>query len=77
MLSEHLAQFSLPGRPVPPQNWHITLRFLDVVDRVTYERFLSEIYPLKETSFDVALDGFGAFPRPKKASVPIRRGRKG
>ncbi len=69
VLSQHLADLGIPGRRVPPQNWHITLRFLDVVDRVTYERFLAALDPVRETAFDVGLDGYGAFPRPAKATV--------
>jgi 2'-5' RNA ligase len=54
---------------VPAENWHITLRFLDTVDSVTYERFLSALDSPGETSFRVGLDGFGAFPQPRKATV--------
>ncbi len=60
---------SVPGKVAPPENWHITIRFLDVVDRVTYERFLSGLASPRETAFRVGLDGFGAFPRPAKATV--------
>jgi RNA 2',3'-cyclic 3'-phosphodiesterase len=69
-LAERLAEMPIPGRVGPPENWHVTLRFLDVIDRVTYERFLSELEKLKqEYSFPIALDGFGAFPKPRKATV--------
>lgn len=69
VLKEVLQDMPIPGRLVPPANWHITLRFLDTVDRVTYERYLGALDPLAETSFPIALAGFGAFPRPKKATV--------
>ncbi|HEU4319016.1 MAG TPA: RNA 2',3'-cyclic phosphodiesterase [Acidimicrobiia bacterium] len=68
-LAERIGDLQIPGRVAPPENWHITLRFLDTVDRVTYERFLASLDPLPETSFPLALDGFGAFPRPAKATV--------
>jgi RNA 2',3'-cyclic 3'-phosphodiesterase len=69
-LAERIAEMPIPGRVGPPENWHVTLRFLDVIDRVTYERFLSELEKLRqEYSFPVALDGFGAFPKPRKATV--------
>lgn len=68
-LDERLADLHIPGRVTPPENWHITLRFLDTVDRVTYERFLAGLDPLPETAFPLALDGFGAFPRAGKATV--------
>lgn len=69
-LAERLSDLHVPGRPVPPENWHITLRFLDTVDRVTYERFLSALEPLGDhPSFRVSLDGFGAFPNARRATV--------
>lgn len=68
-MAEHLADLNIPGRLAPPENWHVTLRFLDVVDRVTYERFLSGMDQPVETSFKISLDGFGAFANPRKATV--------
>jgi RNA 2',3'-cyclic 3'-phosphodiesterase len=69
VLSEVVAGIPVPGRVAPPVNWHITLRFLDTVDRVTYERFLGALDPVSETAFPIALNGFGAFPSPRKATV--------
>lgn len=69
-LAERIADIPIPGRVGPPENWHVTLRFLDVIDRISYERFLSALESLGEQfSFPIALDGFGAFPRPRKATV--------
>lgn len=68
-LAERIATMPIPGKVGPAENWHITLRFLDTVDRVTYERFLAGMDPVAETSFDVRLDGFGAFPKARKATV--------
>ncbi len=68
-VAERIADLPIPGRVAPPDNWHITLRFLDVVDRVTYERFLGALDRPSETSFPIGLEGFGAFPRPAKATV--------
>lgn len=68
-LTERVAAMAIPGRVVPPDNWHITLRFLDTVDRVTYERYLSALDPVGETAFPIALDGFGAFPNSRRATV--------
>ena len=69
-LAERISEMSIPGKVGPPENWHVTLRFLDVVDQVTYERFLAELERLgAQFSFPMALDGFGAFPKPRKATV--------
>lgn len=68
-LAERVDDIPIPGRIAPMDNWHITLRFLDTIDRVTYERFLNALDPVGETAFRVALDGFGTFPNPRKATV--------
>ena len=69
-LNERISEMPIPGKVGPPENWHVTLRFLDTVDRVTYERFLSGLERVGEQfSFPISLEGFGAFPRPRKATV--------
>jgi RNA 2',3'-cyclic 3'-phosphodiesterase len=68
-MNERVTEMPIPGKVGPADNWHITLRFLDTVDRVTYERFLVGMDPVTETSFSIGLDGFGAFPNPRKATV--------
>lgn len=60
----------LPGKRTPPENWHITLRFLGAVDDLVIERLSHAL----ESSIDsgpgrVTCTGLGAFPRPAKASV--------
>jgi RNA 2',3'-cyclic 3'-phosphodiesterase len=67
---EQAAPGELPGRPVPPRNWHITLRFLgdtapphrDELIAVLRER---ELGP----AFHIELAGAGAFPRPRRAAA--------
>jgi 2'-5' RNA ligase len=69
-LAERLGRVEVPGRVAPPENWHITLRFLGRVDEVVYERFLSalDMADLGEP-FRVGLGNLGAFPRPRNATV--------
>ncbi len=60
----------LPGRIVPPANWHVTLRFLGDVEDLGRERLLKELDDagLGEP-FVVGWGGLGAFPRPGRATV--------
>ena len=68
-LAGSLAPHPIPGRLAPPENWHITLRFLGRVDQVTYERFLSALEVEGCEPFRVRLGGIGAFPNPRRATV--------
>jgi 2'-5' RNA ligase len=69
-LAERVSSMAIPGKVGPPQNWHVTLRFLDTIDQVTYERFLSGLDSLSQMfSFPISLRDFGAFPNPRKATV--------
>jgi 2'-5' RNA ligase len=69
-LEEALADLEIPGKVVPPENWHLTLRFLDSVEEVPYERFLAGLTELGEISaFPVRLGRLGGFPRNGRASV--------
>jgi 2'-5' RNA ligase len=69
-LAERIADMPIPGKVGPAGNWHVTLRFLDTVDRVTYERFLHGLEVVRSRyAFPIALSDFGAFPNPRKATV--------
>lgn len=69
-LDDRLENLSIPGRPVPPPNWHLTLRFIGKVDEVRYQRWLGAIDSAALPSpFRVTLGGLGAFPRPARATV--------
>lgn len=60
----------LPGKPVAPPNWHVTLRFLGPTDGVAYDRFLAALADAELGGpFSVTFGGLGAFPRPARATV--------
>ncbi|MEE8330886.1 MAG: RNA 2',3'-cyclic phosphodiesterase [Acidimicrobiia bacterium] len=68
-IAAHLGPMSpLPGRPAPPHNWHITLRFLGQTTTVQYERVLSGLDDLP-LSLSLELGAFGTFPNPQRSNV--------
>lgn len=69
-LDDRLGDLPLPGRPVPPPNWHVTLRFIGKVEEVPYQRWLGDMDTAELPSpFRITLSGLGAFPRPARATV--------
>ena len=60
----------LPGRIVPPQNWHFTLRFLGHTDAATRDRLIAELRrtPLG-LRFSISFGALGAFPRANRARI--------
>ncbi len=60
----------LPGKPVPPTNWHLTLRFLGVAEESQRDQVLAFLdeHPLT-LPFVLGFDGLGAFARPARATV--------
>ena len=60
----------LPGRPTPPGNWHITLRFLGSTTALRRDRILEFLDDhLTVEPFTLAFGTLGAFPKPSKATV--------
>lgn len=68
-LSDRLEPLSIPGRRVPPPNWHITLRFVGRVGEVTYQRWLAALDQVRSDPVRVHLQGLGAFPQARSATV--------
>jgi len=68
-LKAHLAH-PLPGRPVRPELWHLTLRFLGEVDEVGADRVMREVDAAERgRGFSLRWGALGAFPRPRRANV--------
>ncbi len=60
----------VPGKRQPPENWHVTLRFLGDASEPATDRLLREL----EGSLDVGAgavtcSGLGVFPKPARATV--------
>lgn len=69
-LAERLADLPIPGRLVPPPNFHITLRFVGKVEPVPYDRLLATLDTRSLVEpFRLRLGGIGAFPNRRRATV--------
>jgi RNA 2',3'-cyclic 3'-phosphodiesterase len=69
-LEQFLAPVEIPGRRVPPDKWHLTLRFLGDTSQDALHRLCGRLRATAfGASFEIAFDALGAFPRPARASV--------
>jgi 2'-5' RNA ligase len=59
-----------PGAVVPPENLHVTFRFLGDIDEATFDRLVAGLDQAEfPDPFRVRLGGWGAFPHKRKATV--------
>ena len=60
----------VPGRAVPPDSWHLTLRFLGETAPERAARLADELRSAdRGARFEIEIGGLGAFPRPSRAAV--------
>src|SRR3954467_12986134 len=60
----------MPGRPVPPANWHLTLRFVGDASAEQHSRLTDALRRMEPgPPCALSLDRLGAFPRAARASV--------
>ncbi|HEX2601080.1 MAG TPA: RNA 2',3'-cyclic phosphodiesterase [Gemmatimonadaceae bacterium] len=61
---------NLPGKPVPPENWHFTLRFLGSTPATTRDRIVGLLRSATcGAPFSIRFSSLGAFPRPNRARI--------
>jgi 2'-5' RNA ligase len=69
-LAASTASMEIPGKTVPPENWHVTLRYLGRVDQIVFERFLHGLSGANDhEAFRIGIDRLGAFPNARRATV--------
>ncbi|HEX9311190.1 MAG TPA: RNA 2',3'-cyclic phosphodiesterase [Gemmatimonadaceae bacterium] len=61
---------TLPGKPVPPGNWHFTLRFLGATSAETRGQIVTRLQVARcGAAFTVRFGQLGAFPNPRRARI--------
>jgi 2'-5' RNA ligase len=68
-ISKSLPQ-KLPGKPVPPENWHFTLRFLGSTAVEARDQIVALLHAATcGAPFTIRFSELGAFPNPNRARV--------
>jgi 2'-5' RNA ligase len=61
---------ALPGRAVPPENWHLTFRFLGETPKELYPKLIDALgRDSLGDAAEISFGGYGAFPRIDRAAV--------
>ena len=61
---------NIPGRMVPPENWHFTLQFLQIAEEIKLERLKHILSSLNfGSAFSATLKNLGAFPNESSAKL--------
>lgn len=69
-LADHLGSKGVPGRGVPPGNWHFTLKFLGDTSRSACAHLLEEVGRTDlGPPFEIGFGRLGAFPSARSARV--------
>jgi 2'-5' RNA ligase len=64
-IKEFQEKVNIDGKPVELQNLHFTLQFLGEISKEIAEKIIQSLKTIEFSSFDVNLEGIGAFPKPK------------
>src|SRR4051794_15270509 len=61
---------NLPGKPVVPDNWHFTLRFLGATHEEVREKLIADLSPARSMPrFQIRFGALGSFPSARRARI--------